>query len=112
MKVTATRWTTNQLLALGASASGRRTGLALQEPRYNPKPPGVIQQGSATDRVLALLREHDGHWMRCAEIIVRTGCTAKAVSWALVYLSAVQLIERSNSDERNPRYLRYRVTTK
>ena len=42
----------------------------------------------------------------------RTGCTAKAVSWALVYLSAVQLIERSNSDERNPRYLRYRVTTK
>ena len=23
-----------------------------------------------------------------------------------------QLIERSNSDERNPRYLRYRVTTK
>ena len=85
--MTATRWTINQLLALGASASGRRTGLAL-------------------------LREHDGRWMRCAEIIVRTGCTAKAVSWALVYLSAVQLIERSNSDERNPRYLRYRVTTK
>ena len=45
VKVTATRWTTNQLLALGASASGRRTGLALQESRYNPKPPGTTTWG-------------------------------------------------------------------
>ena len=102
-KPTSRPWCLRERPAHGAGAAGA----ALQ-----PKPPGVIQQGSATDRVLALLREHDGHWMRCAEIIVRTGCTAKAVSWALVYLSAVQLIERSNSDERNPRYLRYRVTTK
>lgn len=74
--------------------------------RYNPRPPGVIREGSATAAVLAFLLAHRGKRFAAYQVIHATGCTQKATSWALVYLQQQGLIETS-PDPRNERYLRY-----
>lgn len=92
---------TQQLLALqGASAA--------DPPTYNPRPAGVIQQGSATEAVLLFLQANPdrSYWHRAIQ--QATGRTAKSVDWALLYLRALDLVE-ALPDERNARYLRYRV---
>ena len=77
--------------------------------RFNPKPPGVIQPGSATDAVLAILREHRGRFFTAGELIEATGRSHAATSWALMYLRAQGLIEAVEDSARNPRFLRYRI---
>lgn len=74
--------------------------------RFNPRPPGVIREGSATAAVLAFLLAHRGKRFAAYQVIHATGCTQKATSWALVYLQQQGLIETS-PDPRNERYLRY-----
>lgn len=101
-------WIAGQLLRLADA----RSAMPLQCPRYNPHPPGVIWQGSASDAVLSYLEAHPGRWSTSAELIVSTGRTHAAVSWALVYLRSLGAIEAATDAARNPRYLKYRMRRK
>lgn len=77
--------------------------------QYNPRPPGVIQPGSARDLILRLLSESPGRFFTCEQVIKETGCTRAAVSLGLLYLRDRGLIEAFPDAERNPRFLRYRI---
>ena len=99
-------WTASQLALI---AEKRAVGLGLQTPRYNPRPAGVIREGSATDAELAILAARRGMFMSHAQIAKATGRSIKAVDWALLYLRSQGLVECVPDAARNPRYLRYRA---
>lgn len=98
-------WVAGQLLRM----SDARSAMPLQCPRYNPRPAGVIRQDSASDAVLSYLEARPGRWFTSAELIASTGRTHAAVSWALVYLRSLDVIEAAADEARNPRYNRYRI---
>lgn len=93
-------------------AEKRQQGLGLQVPRYNPRPPGVIREGSATAAVLALLEATPRRWWEFRHILDAIGRTDKATCWALLYLRERGLIECVPDAGRNSRYLRYRAVVK
>lgn len=97
-------WMAGQLLRM---ADGR--AMKLEQPRFNPRPPGVIREGSATDAVLQVLEKHPGRFFTCCELISRTKRTHASVSWALLYLRGQGLVHVTGDGARNPRYLRYRI---
>lgn len=101
----AASWMAQQLQS---AADGRRA-MHLEQPRYNPRPAGVILTGSATHAVLTSLRERNGMWLTHAQILVATCRSTKAVCWALLYLQAQGLVESTPDDSRNSRYRRYRA---
>ena len=78
-------------------------------PKFNPKPKGVIQAGSATAAVLEFLERCAPRLFTRAEIIEATGHTAKAVNWGLYYLAQENLIDAIPDPSRNERYKRYRA---
>ncbi len=84
-------------------------GLNLSVNRYNPRPSGVIRNGSSTHLVLELLQGNQDRYFNHAAITWQTKCTAKAVNWALLFLKSQGLIE-CGSDPRNERYARYKFT--
>jgi hypothetical protein len=84
--------------------------MALTVPRYNPRPAGVIREGSATDAVLSALQQRQGTWLTHAQILKLTQRSTKAVCWALLYLKAQGMVESAPDDSRNARYQRYRVS--
>lgn len=77
--------------------------------RYNPRPAGVIQQGSASEAVLQILSASPGRFFTCEQLIRATGRTHAAVSFALLYLRDQGRIEAFPDAARNPRFLRYRI---
>lgn len=77
--------------------------------RYNPRPPGVIQPGSASDLILRILSESPGRFFTCEQLICSTGRTHAAVSFGLLYLRDQGLIDAFPDAARNPRYMRYRI---
>lgn len=77
--------------------------------RFNPRPPGVIQPGSASDKILRILSESPGRFFTCEQLIKETGRTHAAVSLGLLYLRGQELIEAFPDAARNPRYMRYRI---
>ncbi|MBU3652570.1 MAG: hypothetical protein FGM44_05735 [Limnohabitans sp.] len=79
--------------------------------RYNPRPPGVIREGSVTHAVWHFLNANRGKWYSRYQILNNIGCTDKSADWACLFLKEQGLIE-SCPDHRNSRYLRYAVTTK
>ena len=87
----------------------RPGSLNLTLPRYNPRPAGVIRPGSAAEKTLTMMRKHPAQWFTNHQIIVATGCTDKAVSWALLFLRSLGEIETTADSARNSRYLRYRI---
>lgn len=80
--------------------------------RYNPRPQGVIQPGSASDLILRILSESPGRFFTCEQLIRATGRTHAAVSFALMYLRDQGRIEAFPDAARNPRYYRYRYRIK
>lgn len=96
-----THWTAQQLLIDARP-------LANQIPRYNPRPAGVIREGSATQLVLAWLKVHKG-WATHHQIRTSVGRSSRAVDFGLRYLRALDLIEHTLDESRNSRYMRYRV---
>ena len=104
--MSSTSWMANQL----QRAAESRRGLSLEVTRYNPRPAGVIREGSASDAVLVALRARPGQWMTHAGILGVTCRSTKAVCWALLYLQALGLVESTSDDSRNARYRRYRAT--
>lgn len=100
-----TAWMAQQL----QRAADGRSAMPLTTPRYNPRPAGVIREGSATDAVLLAMRSRIGVWMTHSQILHSTQRSTKAVCWALLYLKAQGLIESVPDDSRNARYQRYRL---
>lgn len=78
------------------------------QPRFNPRPPGVIRPGSSTDAVLAFLTQHPDRLFTCFELCKHTGFSIKAVNHACQYLQGRKKITHCE-DPRNPRYYRYRL---
>ena len=76
--------------------------------RFNPRPPGVIREGSASDAVLQFLRSAPG-FRNESQIIWQTKRSHSAVSWSLLYLQRQGLIEAMPEVHRNARYKRYRA---
>ena len=99
-------WLTKQTQAARAGLSAEKPKLPR---RFNPHPPGVIREGSATSAVLKLLNDHPKRSWCHYEIIEATGRTRVAVGWALIFLRSQGLIECLPDAHRNSRYLRYRA---
>lgn len=100
-----TAWIAQQLLQ---QAGRRRGGLPVELPRYNPRPAGVIREGSATAAVLMVLQQRR-LFLSHHQIVAATGRSGKAVDWALLYLRQLGLVEVVPDASRNSRYLRYRA---
>lgn len=102
--MTAAPWMAEQLVALG-----KRQGLGLTLPRYNPRPAGQIHQGSATHAVLMFLQANPSRYFTHSDITRQVQRTPKSVDFALRYLRALGSIESTSDESRNPRYLRYTI---
>lgn len=85
-----------QITAVAPSAQGR----------FNPRPPGVIREGSATEAVLLFLRSSPGLRTE-AQIRWATGRSHAAVSWALLRLRQWKKVRCVQDPARNSRWLRY-----
>lgn len=81
-------------------------------PRYNPHPPGQIQEGSGTDAVLQFLKQAPDKWHTRSQIIFGTGRSPKAIDWAIAFLIQQKLIRAVQDSTRNPRYRRFRYAGK
>lgn len=78
--------------------------------KFNPRPPGVIQQGSATEAVLNFLLANHRFYTQ-QQIMWATKRSHSAVSWALLRLRAWKRVEVIGDAARNSRYLRYRAVS-
>lgn len=76
--------------------------------RFNPRPAGVIREGSASEAVLKFLRASPG-FRNESQILWATKRSHSAISWALMYLARQGLIESAPEIHRNTRYRRYRA---
>lgn len=98
-------WVAQQIKAAREAAGDEGPRLL----RFNPKPPGVIRDGSATQAVLVFLQKNPRRYYCHQEIAAATGRTKVAIDWALIYLFQQELIDRVPDDARSSRYLRYRI---
>lgn len=100
-----TRWVAQQILSLPRTPEPARVAGG-----WNPKPPGVMQPGSATLTVYEYLASRPGRaWYSRRQIVAGTGRTGKSVDWALLFLRHTGRVESSRDESRCSRYLRYRV---
>lgn len=101
-----THWVAQQIL--GMRRSGEPTPPKQRE-QFGNRIVGQPSPGSATDVVLTWLdaKRHVSWWTQ-QQIISGTGCTKRAVDWALIFLRSTGRIEVKRDDGRNTRYLRYR----
>lgn len=90
----------NQLTARSEAAPTRQ--------HFNPRPPGILQAGSATQAVNAFFESQPDRFFTCAQIIRATGRTDKSVDWALRMLRSLGRLEMRPDDGRNDHYLKYR----
>lgn len=77
--------------------------------RFNPRPPGVIVEGSSSDTVLAFLRSDFKLKTRSEIINGLVNLSEHRVEWALIYLQRRKLIKWCPDPSRNTRYGRYRA---
>lgn len=75
--------------------------------RFNPRPAGIFQAGSATQEVDAFLAARPGLFFTMDQLILATGRTDKSLDWACRYLCSIQRIQWRSDASRNPRYRRY-----
>ena len=76
--------------------------------RFNPRPPGVIREGSTSDLVLKFLCESGGFKTEC-QILWKVRRSHSAVSWSLLYLIRQGLVESRPDVVRSSRYKKYRA---
>jgi hypothetical protein len=81
-------------------------------PRFNPHPPGQIQQGSGTAAILDFLRQHPDKWHTRAQIIFGTRRSQKSCDWGIAFLVQQGLVRAVQDASRNPRYRRFRYAGK
>lgn len=94
-------WVARQITAASPAPSSRR---------YNPRPPMLIHEGSATEAVLLFLLTNPARFYTHDEIRRGVGRTKNAIDFALIFLRDNSLVEAVPRDPRNPRYLRYRAS--
>lgn len=103
-----THWMAGQLTRM---ADGR-SAMPLEIPRYNPRPAGVIREGSASDAVLTFLKTaNPQRYYSESEFIVHTKRTRASITWALHYLCGIKVLEASN-DGSHLRHQKYRMAKK
>ena len=102
-----TDWTAGQLIA-----AAQRRGLNLTTPRYNPRPAGVICEGSATHAVYVFLQSKPNVYFSLAQLIHQTGRTKRSVDFGVAYLRQLGLIDAIPDTYRSTRYLRYSLIKK
>lgn len=94
-------------------AADRADLLPAPAPRFNPRPPGVIREGSATDEVLAILANFPNRYFTYGDLRgLLSERSHASMSWALLYLRRVGLVQVIGDGARNPQYLRYRFAKK
>lgn len=69
---------------------------------------GVLMEAGSSMAVLKYLRG-EGEYRTAADILQGTGRSHSAVSWALLFLRRIGLVESVPDSRRNQRYLRYRA---
>lgn len=86
MATTGSSWMAHQLL---------RCSVTMDRPQMpvNPRPPGVVRPGSASEAVLVLMRAHPGRLFWRWQLIGSTGRSRKAVDYALLYLERTGAID-------------------
>ncbi len=99
-------------LALQLRAIAETNQKPAAKPKFNPRPAGVIQDGSATQAVMLFLKRHHDIYYTHFQICRETGCSGKAVDWALRFLKQSGAIECVPDHVRNSRYLRYAYKNK
>lgn len=77
---------------------------------FNPRPPGVIRDGSATEEVLLFLRSYPDRHYTAGALMKLTDRSHAAVSWALIYLRQQGLVETCPDDYRRTGWLKYRAS--
>lgn len=96
----------------GTFVSQLQSAAASETPKrkcFNPRPPGVIQPGGASEAVFTLLGSKPNAFFTHAQIQAATGKSKVAVDWALIFLKSTGRIEAYVDAHRNDRYLKYRV---
>jgi hypothetical protein len=94
-----------------------RQALAISRDRQprppNPKPPGRPCDGGAAHAVLVWLMQRPSAtaWWSMTQVIRGTGRSAKACSWAVIFLARNGYLDRER-DVANSRYLRYRASSR
>jgi hypothetical protein len=91
-------------------ATERAAREAQSKPQFNPRPPGQLVDGSASDVVLKFLQKHRGVSFRYAELLKHTGCTPSALIWACSYLARQGMIEAMPDAMSGRRRFRYVFT--
>jgi hypothetical protein len=81
-------------------------------PRFNPRPPGQIQDGSGTHAILEYLRANPDRWMTRCQIIEGTGRSQKSCDWGLAFLIQQGIVRAVQDSTRNPRYRRFKYSGK
>ncbi len=100
-----TTWMVNQLQSLAENRQNKAK-------RYNPHPPGVLQEGGTSAIVLDFLKINQPRLFTAGQLIHAVGRSHAAVSFALLYLRSQGLIcSTERCDRRNTRYLKYRYNT-
>lgn len=94
-------WVARQITAVRDAPTSRR---------YNPRPPLLIHEGSATEAVLLFLVANPARFYTHDEIRRSVVRTKNAIDAALIFLRDNGLAEAVPRDPRNPRYLRYRAS--
>lgn len=92
-----------QIQAAAAAATPAKTAQ-----RFNPRPAGQTQPGSATEAVLAELRRTNAALSE-AQLRWVTKRSHSAISWALLRLVGWKLVEKIPDPNRHARYCRYRA---
>ena len=93
-----------------AWVAGQLAGARRVEPatlKFNPRPPGVIQAGSASEAVLRVLRAHPETFFTNGQLIKLTGRSHSAISWALKFLAQHGHIKTIKDGARNERWFLY-----
>ncbi|MBK7022315.1 MAG: hypothetical protein IPH41_01935 [Sulfuritalea sp.] len=94
---------------LSAAASAAAAKADVERPPWpaNPFKKGV-REGSATDKVHAILVAQQRRWFEHCELMHLTGHSRGAITWALKYLGERGKV-RSIPSARHPQWRRYRL---
>lgn len=98
----------SDLLTLMQSIASANAYTTEPPARFNPRPPGVIREGSSSDQILKFMRSSPGMKTE-AQLRRGTKLGHSAVSWSLMYLLRQGLIEYRPDIARNARYRRYQI---
>jgi hypothetical protein len=75
--------------------------------KFNPRPPGVLQEGGAAKDVLKFLQANPDEYFTFSQLVFATDRTIKALDWACLELRRLDMVV-TRSDPFHQRYLQYK----